>query len=110
MLKIKINKDIDGYAEGILMGLSMKEIGHFLLIAVAEIVIVFLLSLIFHFLLAVYLSIPFVIILSFMGRKIGGVSLKEIIDYWPVYKQLKKGVEYQSTENIEHVMDILESN
>ena len=54
MLKIKINQDIDGYSEGLVMGLSIKEIGHLLLICVCEIVLVILLSLFLPFIAAIY--------------------------------------------------------
>ena len=103
MLKIKINQDIDGYSEGLVMGLSIKEIGHLLLICVCEIVLVILLSLFLPFIAAIYLSIPFIICMAFFGRKIGNMSIKEIIQYMPVYNQLKRGIEYSSTEEIEHV-------
>ena len=34
------------------------------------------------------------------GKKIGNMSAKEMIKYYPVYKAMKNGLVFKSTENI----------
>lgn len=98
MLRIKINKDISEYSEGIFLGLSVKETGSLLIMGLCEIVIVAVLSIWLPLIFSVYASLPFIACLAFCGRKIGNMSMREIISYIPQYKRLKGGIEFSSTE------------
>lgn len=99
MLKIDINKDIDDYAQGLFLGLSLKEICNFILIAIISFASIFLLSQVLPFVLAVYLSLPVILVVAIAGKKIGNMTAREIIAYLKTFNQLKKGIEFSSTEN-----------
>lgn len=100
MLKIDMNKDITGYSEGMFLGLSMKEIGNFLIMFLCEVLLVAFFCIWLPLILAVYISVPFVAVLGLSGRHIGNMNLKEIAEYYPAYRRLKRGVGFSSTESI----------
>lgn len=100
MLKININKDITEYSEGVAAGISLKEIGRLFFAAVVAIILVFIFSMIMPLIFAIYLAMPAVAIVLISGKRIGNISAKEMIKYYPVYKAMKKGVVFKSTENI----------
>ena len=104
MLKIKINKDISEYSEGMLLGLSIKEVGNLFIMCVIEIIMVALFSMVMPIILAVYLSMPIIICVGFCGKKMGNMTFKEILHYMPQYRQLKRGIEYSSTESPDNPM------
>ncbi len=58
MLRIKINKDIEEYSEGMFIGLNIKEIGNFLIMAAVSVMLVFLWSRVVPIIAALYLSAP----------------------------------------------------
>lgn len=100
MLKININKDITEYSEGVVAGITLKEIGRLLAAAVIAIILIFLFSMIMPLIFAIYLAMPAVAMVLLSGKKIGNISAKEMVKYYPVYKAMKKGVVFKSTENI----------
>lgn len=100
MHKININKDITEYSEGIAAGITLKEMGRLLAAAVIAIILIFIFSMIMPFVFAIYLSMPAVAVVLLSGKKIGNISAKEMIKYYPVYKAMKKGIVFKSTENI----------
>lgn len=100
MLKININKDITEYSEGVVAGITLKEIGRLLAAAVIAIILIFLFSMIMPLIFAIYLAMPAVAMVLLSGKKIGNISAKEMMKYYPVYKAMKKGVVFKSTENI----------
>ncbi len=109
MLRIKVNKDITNYSEGLFLGLSMKEMGNYLLSVIVAVASIGLFSLMMPFTLAVYAAIPFIALTALSGRKFGNLSIKEIIEYYPTYKRLKKGIEYSSTECPEEIESVIEN-
>ncbi len=110
MLRIKINKDIDEYSEGMFIGLNIKEIGSFLIMAVVSVILVFLWSRVVPIIAALYLSAPIIIVIALIGRKTGNMSMGELIKFIPVYMELKKGIEFSSTERPENKMIRMDEN
>lgn len=110
MLRIKINKDIDEYSEGMFIGLNIKEIGSFLIMAVVSVILVFLWSRVVPIIAALYLSAPIIIVIALIGRKTGNMSMGELIKFIPVYMELKKGIEFSSTERPENKMICMDEN
>ena len=104
MLRIKINKDIDEYSEGMFLGLNIKEIGNFLIMAAASVLLIFLWSRLVPIIVAIYLSAPVIIIIALAGRKLGNMSIGELIKFIPVYARIKRGIEFSSTEQPENEM------
>lgn len=100
MIKININKDITEYSEGVAAGITLKEIGRLLAAAVIAIILIFLFSMIMPLIFAIYLAMPAVAMVLLSGKKIGNISAKEMVKYYPVYKAMKNGVVFKSTENI----------
>ena len=110
MLRIKINKDIDEYSEGMFIGLNIKEIGNFLIMAVVSVILIFLWSRVVPIIAALYLSAPIIIVIALIGRKTGNMSMGELIKFIPVYMELKKGIEFSSTEQPENKMICMDEN
>lgn len=104
MLRIKINKDIEEYSEGMFIGLNIKEIVNFLIMAATSVILVFLWSRIVPVIAALYLSAPVIIVIALIGRKTGNMSMGELVKFMPVYMELRKGVEFSSTERPENKM------
>ena len=100
MLKININKDISEYSEGIVAGITMKEILRLMATAFVAIILVFLFSMFFSLIIAIYLTVPVIAVMLLAGKKIANMTAMDMIEYYPVYKAMKKGVAYKSTENI----------
>lgn len=100
MLKININKDIAEYAEGIAAGITLKEIGRITVAAITAIILIFIFSMVMPLFFAIYLAMPAVAVVLISGKRIGNMSAKEMVKYYPVYKAMKKGVAFKSTENI----------
>ena len=110
MLRIKINKDIEEYSEGMFIGLNIKEIGNFLIMAIVSVILVFLWSRVVPIIAALYLSAPIIIVIALIGRKTGNMSMGELIKFIPVYMELKKGIEFSSTERPENKMICMDEN
>lgn len=110
MLRIKINKDIEEYSEGMFIGLNIKEIANFLIMAVVSVILVFLWSRIVPIIVALYLSAPVIMVIALIGRKAGNMSMGELIKFIPVYMELKKGIEFSSTERPENKMICMDEN
>lgn len=110
MLRIKINKDIEEYSEGMFIGLNIKEIANFLIMAVVSVILVFLWSRIVPIIVALYLSAPVIMVIALIGRKTGNMSMGELIKFIPVYMELKKGIEFSSTERPENMMICMDEN
>ena len=110
MLRIKINKDIEEYSEGMFIGLNIKEIGNFLIMAVVSVILVYLWSRIVPIIAALYLSAPIIMVIALIGRKTGNMSMGELIKFIPVYMELKKGIEFSSTERPENKMICMDEN
>lgn len=101
MLKININKDISEYSEGIVAGITMKEILRLLAVAFVAIILAFLFSMFMPLILAIYLTVPVIAVMLLAGKKIANMTARDMIEYYPVYKAMKKGISYKSTETID---------
>ena len=99
MLKIPINRDIETYSEGIIFGMSFKEIKNLVKIIVLSSLLIVLLSRVVPLIAAVYISSPIIGLMAISGRKTGNISFKEVMKYWGTYSELKKGIEFNSNEN-----------
>lgn len=110
MLRIKINKDIEEYSEGMFIGLNIKEIANFLIMAVVSVILVFLWSRIVPIIVALYLSAPVIMVIALIGRKAGNMSMGELVKFIPIYMELKKGIEFSSTERPENKMICMDEN
>ena len=110
MLRIKINKDIEEYSEGMFIGLNIKEIVNFLIMAVVSVILVFLWSRIVPIIVALYLSAPVIMVIALIGRKAGNMSMGELVKFIPVYMEFKKGIEFSSTERPENKMICMDEN
>lgn len=110
MLRIKINKDIEEYSEGMFIGLNIKEIGNFLIMAVVSVILVYLWSRIVPIIAALYLSAPIIMAIALIGRKAGNMSMGELVKFIPIYMELKKGIEFSSTERPENKMICMDEN
>lgn len=110
MLRIKINKDIEEYSEGMFIGLNIKEIGNFLIMAIVSVILVFLWSRIVPIIVSLYLSAPVIIVIALIGRKTGNMSMGELVKFIPVYMELRKGIEFSSTERPENKMICMDEN
>lgn len=110
MLRIKINKDIEEYSEGMFIGLNIKEIGNFLIMAAVSVLLVFLWSRVVPLIAALYLSAPVIIIIALIGRKTGNMSMGELMKFMPEYMELKKGIEFSSTEGPENKMICMDND